>query len=153
MAKIEEKIFDIVKPTIQAMGYELVGIEYHASGKFSTLRIYVDIDRGINLDDCEKVSKQVSDLLDIDDPITGQYSLEVSSPGLERPLFTMEHYHRFLGHDVKIKLYRAIEGRRKFNGTIFSVSDANDMVELATELGNVEIDFKLIEKANLVPDF
>jgi ribosome maturation factor RimP len=91
--------------------------------------------------------------MDVEDPIAGQYSLEVSSPGIERPLFTLSHYQRFLGNDGRIRLIRAIEGRRKFNGSIGSISEVNEKIELVTELGPVTIDFNLIDKAHLVAHF
>ncbi|MBT3195112.1 MAG: ribosome maturation factor RimP [Candidatus Ruthia sp.] len=153
MAKIADKIQALINPVISDMGYELVGIEYVASGKHSTLRIYIDSDNGIGVDDCETVSRQVSAILDVEDPITNQYNLEVSSPGVERPLFHIGHYQRFLGHDIKLRLVRPINGQRKFVGAIGSVSETNNSVELVTELGPVMLDIELIEKANLVANF
>ena len=153
MAKIADKIQALINPVISDMGYELVGIEYVASGKHSTLRIYIDSDNGIGVDDCETVSRQVSAILDVEDPITNQYNLEVASPGVERPLFHIGHYQRFLGHDIKLRLVRPINGQRKFVGAIGSVSETNNSVELVTELGPVMLDIELIEKANLVANF
>ena len=153
MAKIADKIKALIDPVIIDMGYELVGIEYIASGKHSILRVYIDSDNGIGLDDCETVSRQISAIFDVEDPITDQYNLEVSSPGVERPLFHIGHYQRFLGHDVKLRLVRPIDGQRKFNGAIGSVSETDNSVELVTELGPVTLDIELIEKANLVAHF
>ncbi len=153
MAKISDKIETLIDPVIVDMGYELVGIEYVASGKHSTLRIYIDSENGIGVDDCETVSRQISAIFDVEDPITDQYNLEVSSPGIERPLFHIGHYQRFLGHNIKLRLVRPINGQRKFVGAIGSVSEANNSVELITELGPVMLDIELIEKANLVADF
>ncbi|HIM95276.1 MAG TPA: ribosome maturation factor RimP [Gammaproteobacteria bacterium] len=153
MAKISDKIETLIDPVIVDMGYELVGIEYVASGKHSTLRVYIDSENGISVDDCETVSRQISAIFDVEDPITGQYNLEVSSPGIERPLFHIGHYQRFLGHNIKLRLVIPINGQRKFVGAIGSVSEANNSVELITELGPVMLDIELIEKANLVADF
>ena len=153
MAKVADKIEALIDPVIVDMGYELVGIEYVASGKHSTLRIYIDSENGIGVDDCETVSRQISAIFDVEDPIASQYNLEVSSPGIERPLFHIGHYQRFLGHDIKLRLVRPINGQRKFVGEIGSVSEANNSVELVTELGPVMLDIELIEKANLVADF
>ncbi|TEU26954.1 MAG: ribosome maturation factor RimP [Gammaproteobacteria bacterium] len=153
MAKIADKIEALIDPVIVDMSYELVGIEYVASGKHSTLRIYIDSENGIGVDDCEAVSRQVSAILDVEDPITNQYNLEVSSPGIERPLFHIGHYQRFLGYDIKLRLVRPINGQRKFTGAIGSVSETNNSVELVTELGPVMLDIELIEKANLVANF
>ena len=153
MAKIADKIEELINPVIVDMGYELVGIDYIASGKHSTVRVYIDSDKGIGLDDCEVVSRQISAIFDVEDPVSGQYNLEVSSPGIERPLFHIGHYQRFLGHDVKLRLLRPMNGQRKFNGAIGSVSEVNNSVELVTELGPVTLDIDMIEKANLVADF
>ena len=114
MARITDKIEALINPVIVDMGYELVGIEYVASGKHSTLRIYIDSENGIGVDDCETVSRQISAIFDVEDPIASQYNLEVSSPGIERPLFHIGHYQRFLGHDIKLRLVRPINGQRKF---------------------------------------
>ncbi len=153
MAKITDKIIDLINPVIGDMGYELIGVEYVASGKHSILRIYIDIDNGIGIEDCEKVSRQLSAIFDVEDPISGQYNLEVSSPGVERPLFHIGHYQRFLGNDIKLRMVRPIDGQRKFSGAIGSVSEVNNTIELVTELGPVTLDIDMIEKANLVADF
>ena len=153
MAKIADKVVALISPVIEDMGYELLGVEYVASGKHSILRLYIDSEHGIGVDDCEAVSRQVSAIMDVEDPISGQYNLEVSSPGIERPLFTLAHYQRFLGNDISLRLFRPIDGRRKFTGSIGSVSEANETIELVTELGPVVIDFNLIDKAHLVAHF
>lgn len=153
MAKIADKVLSIINPSIQDLGYELLGIEYVSSGKHSILRLYIDSEDGIGVDDCEIVSRQVSAIMDVEDPISGQYNLEVSSPGIERPLFVVAHYMRFLGHDVRLRTYRPIEGRRNFTGAIGSVSEKSNSLELVTELGPVTLDLDLIEKANLVAHF
>ena len=153
MAKITDKIEVLIQSVIEDMGYELVGVEYVASGKHSILRVYIDSDQGIGLNDCETVSRQLSSIFDVEDPIMTQYNLEVSSPGVERPLFNIEHYQRFLGHDVKLRLLRSVNGQRKFNGTIGSVSEANNSIELMTDTSSYKLDIELIEKANLVVHF
>ena len=153
MAKIADKVLSIINPSIKDLGYELLGIEYIPSGKHSILRLYIDSEDGIGVDDCEIVSRQVSAIMDVEDPITGQYNLEVSSPGIERPLFVVAHYMRFLGHDVRLRTFRPIEGRRNFTGAIGSVSEKSNSLELVTELGPVTLDLDLIEKANLVAHF
>jgi len=104
MAKITEKITNLIDPVVKDMGYELVGVEYVASGKHSILRIFIDTEHGIGIEDCEKVSHQLSAVFDVEDPIAGQYNLEVSSPGIERPLFHIGHYQRFLGNDISLRL-------------------------------------------------
>ena len=97
MAKIADKVLSILNPSVHALGYELLGVEYVPSGKHSVLRLYIDSEKGIGVDDCEVVSRQVSAIMDVEDPISGQYNLEVSSPGIERPLFSVSHYMRFWG--------------------------------------------------------
>jgi len=149
MVKVADKVVALINPVIKDMGYELLGVEYVTSGKHSILRLFIDSEQGIGVNDCEMVSRQVSAIMDVEDPITGQYSLEVSSPGIERPLFTLAHYQRFLGHDISLRLFRSIEGRRKFSGCIGSVSEVDETIELVTELGPVTIDLNLIDKANL----
>ena len=153
MAKIADKLFSIINPNINDLGYELLGVEYVSSGKHSVLRLYIDSEKGIGVNDCEKVSRQVSAIMDVEDPISGQYNLEVSSPGIERPLFKVAHYQRFLGHDVRLRTYRPLDGRRNFTGAIGSVSETSNTFELVTELGLVTFDIDLIEKANLVAHF
>ena len=141
---------ELIEPAVIALGYELVGIEYVPQGAYSMLRIYIDADDGINLDDCTKVSHQVSGLLDVEDIISGQYNLEVSSPGLDRPLFTLEHFRRFVGQDAKIRLSMPLEGQRRFKGRITSVSD--EAVLLNVEENEVVLPIDLIEKANLIAE-
>ena len=153
LAKIADKVLSILNPSVTDLGYELLGVEYVPSGKHSVLRLYIDSESGIGVDDCEVVSRQVSAIMDVEDPISGQYNLEVSSPGIERPLFSVSHYMRFLGHDVRLRTYRPIEGRRKFTGAIGSVSEKSNTIELVTDLGPVTLDIDLIEKANLVAHF
>ena len=153
MVKIADKVFSIINPIVIDMGYELLGIEYVGSGKHSVLRLYIDCEKGVGVNDCETVSRQVSSIMDVEDPISGQYNLEVSSPGIERPLFVIEHYQRFLGYDVCLRTYRPIDGRRNFTGCIGSVGEVSNTIELVTEIGPVTLDVDLIEKANLVAHF
>ena len=153
MAKIVDKVFSIINPIVIDMGYELLGIEYVASGRYSILRLYIDCEEGIGVNDRETVSRQVSSIMDVEDPIIGQYNLEVSSPGIERPLFVIAHYQRFLGNDICLRTYRPIDGRRNFTGCIGSVGETTNTIELVTELGPVTLDIDLIEKANLVAHF
>ena len=153
MAKIADKVFSIINPIVIDMGYELLGIEYVGSGKYSVLRLYIDCEEGVGVNDCETVSRQVSSIMDVEDPINGQYNLEVSSPGIERPLFVIAHYQRFLGYDVCLRTYRPIDGKRNFTGSIGSVGETNNTIELVTELGPVTVDIGLIEKANLIAHF
>ena len=110
----------MITAPVEALGFELVGIGF-IRGRTSTLRIYIDSEDGINVDDCADVSHQVSAVLDVEDPITVAYNLEVSSPGLDRPLFTAEHYARFVGAEVTLVLRMAVQNRRKWQGVIKAV--------------------------------
>lgn len=142
---------NIIAPSVALLGYEYLGAELVNEDNQRVLRVFIDSDAGINISDCEKVSKQVSAVLDVEDPIAGQYTLLVSSPGLDRPLFTPEHYQRFNGHPIKIKLSVPMDGRRNFKGLIKAVSE--EKVTLELEDGQVDLPFAGIEKANLIPEF
>lgn len=141
----------IIEPAVTAMGYELVGVEYLAQGRHSLLRIYIDSEHGITLDDCAEVSHQVSAVLDVEDVIKGVYNLEVSSPGMNRPLFTAEHFVRFSGEQVEVKLRLPLNGRRKFKGTLQGVHDNHVVVEVDGEEYSLPI--ADIDKANLVAEW
>lgn len=152
MGKVSEQLYRLLEPVINGLGYELVGIEWSADNRqHKVLRIYIDVEDGISVDDCELVSGQISAVLDVEDPIPGAYLLEVSSPGLDRPLFNLEHFRRFVGQPVKVTLSRPLDGRRRFQGTIDTIED--ERIHLATDQGNVEIPLEQIEKARLVPDY
>lgn len=154
MGPIEKKLISLLTPTLTSMSYELVGIEYHAQGKHSLLRIYIDKPEGITLEDCQEVSHQASGLLDVEDLINGQYSLEVSSPGLERPLFTLEHFRKYVGQKVKLRLQVPLAGQRNYQGVIGEIDEADDSdIQLILE-GDTELRVRIeeIDKANLVAD-
>ncbi|QDP71752.1 ribosome maturation factor RimP [Legionella israelensis] len=144
---IKDKLKQLLEPVIEDSGYQLWGIEYLAQGKHSLLRIYIDKPEGVGIDDCERVSKQVSSLLDVEDPISGNYNLEVSSPGIPRPLFFTWQYKKYIGSDVQLKLIKPLKNKRKITGTIASVSD--DAVVLEIDQERHEILFSAIAKANL----
>ncbi|WP_454785006.1 ribosome maturation factor RimP [Legionella sp. WA2024007413] len=144
---IQDELEDLLAPTINDMGYELWGCEYLSQGKHSLLRIYIDKIDGIGIEDCEAVSHQVSALLDVEDPISGNYSLEVSSPGIPRPLFKNWQYQRYIGHEVQVKTFKPIEGKRKLLGTIVSVSENTLVIKINNE--DQELLFSNIVKASL----
>jgi ribosome maturation factor RimP len=151
MAQANKQLLDIIEPAVTALGYELVGVEYIAQGKHSVLRIYIDSEAGITVDDCAAVSHQVSAVLDVEDPISGVYTLEVSSPGLDRPLFTEAHYERYLGEQAEIRLRSPLDGRRKFKGRLLAVKDGQVEIEVDGESYTITLDN--IEKANLVHEW
>ena len=141
---------DLVEPIVSSMGYEFVGLEYLSQGKHSTLRIYIDKPEGIMVDDCSKVSSQLSAMLDVEDPIRGEYNLEVSSPGMDRPLFTAAQFEQFIGQKCTIRMKMPIDGQRKFTGLIKALVDG--AVELETETKTVSLVVDMVDKANLVPE-
>jgi ribosome maturation factor RimP len=142
------KINELIRPTVEALSLDLWGIELLQQGKAATLRIYIESDAGITIDDCEKVSRQVSALLDVEDPITGEYTLEVSSPGLDRPLFTVSQFAAFAGEVVNIKLRSPLDGRRKFKGSITAIDGNQICVNVDGE--EFTLDHDDVEKANVV---
>ncbi|WJW76512.1 ribosome maturation factor RimP [Thiohalobacter sp. IOR34] len=150
MRKEPYNLRELLEPAVNALGCELVGIEYLPSGKHSVLRIYIDREDGVTLDDCQQVSYQVSGLLDVEDPVPGQYTLEVSSPGLDRPLFREADFERFAGQPVKIRMALPIEGQRKFTGLLQGVRQGQVILE--TEDGSeIGLPLDQIEQARLVP--
>jgi len=151
MRQAPANVQKLIETAVVSLGYELVGAEFLAQGKHSLLRVYIDSENGITLDDCTRVSHQLSGLLDVEDVIQGHYNLEVSSPGMDRPLFTAEHFQRYAGQGVKLRLSLPIDGRRKFSGTLQGMRD--DMVILEVDGEEVQLRLDVIEKANLIPDF
>ncbi|MFZ5593106.1 MAG: ribosome maturation factor RimP [Pseudomonadota bacterium] len=143
----------LIEPVVTMLGYELVGIQHIPQGRHSLLRIYIDAPGGITLDDCERVSHQVSGTLDVEDPIPGQYTLEVSSPGADRLLFSAEHFARFSGKRAKIRLGAGtvVEGRRNFSGVLRGVRDGDVLIE--EEGKEWALPLEKIESARLVPEF
>ncbi|WP_435103957.1 ribosome maturation factor RimP [Arhodomonas sp. AD133] len=142
-----QRLIEMLEPVITAMGYELVGLEYHPSSKRGLLRIYIDAPDGIGVDDCARVSHQVSGVLDVEDPLPGEYNLEVSSPGLERPIFKASDYDRFAGEQVRVRVHGRLEGRRKFRGTLRGLRGDSVVIEEGDEEVLVPLD--AIERANL----
>ncbi|QXO17856.1 MULTISPECIES: ribosome maturation factor RimP [Vibrio] len=151
MTGLERQLTEMLEAPVVASGYELVGLEFVRAGQHSTLRIYIDHENGITVDDCAEVSRQVSAVLDVEDPISVVYNLEVSSPGLERPLFTAAHYEQFKGHEVSIVLKMAVGNRRKWKGEILGA----DGETINVKVDGQEEHFALsnIAKANLIPKF
>lgn len=146
--KVSTKIDELLRPAVEALGYDLWGCEYISQGRHSLLRVYIDSVSGIMVDDCEKASRQISAILDVEDPIKGAYSLEVSSPGLERPLYVLEHFQRYLGSKVKIRMRTPIEGQRSFNGVLQSADE--NFVRILVEQRELLLSTAEIEKANLL---
>ncbi|HKJ77454.1 MAG TPA: ribosome maturation factor RimP [Gammaproteobacteria bacterium] len=151
MAQAGERLHGLIGPAVEALGYELVGVEYLPQGRHSLLRVYIDSDEGIDVEDCERASHQVSGVLDVEDPIKGQYTLEVSSPGIERPLFTAAHFERFKGERAQVRLGTALDGRRRFTGMLRGV-DGNDVL-IEVDGDEYRLPLEQIEKAHLAPEW
>lgn len=150
MAKRDD-LTELMKPVVESLGFEFWGLEYHTSSKNTLLRIFIDSENGINVDDCAAVSHQVSGVMDVEDPISQEYTLEVSSPGVDRLLFTGEQVDRYRGHEAEIRLQFPFDGRRKFVGIL------NGMVEgdVALVVGEEEylLPFEQIDRARLIAKF
>ncbi|WP_146909228.1 ribosome maturation factor RimP [Arenimonas daejeonensis] len=145
------EISELLAPTVAALGLELLGVEFAPTGNSAMLRLYIDAPgRLVGIEDCEAVSREVSAQLDVADPIASEYTLEVSSPGIDRPLFTAEQFGRFIGEQAKLTLRLAQDGRRRFIARITGVE--GDEVLLAHEAGDMRVAHDNIEKARLVPD-
>lgn len=149
MTSLEQKLTEMIIVPVKALGYELLGVEL-SIGRVSTLRIYIDNEAGITVDDCVEVSHQVSAVLDVEDPISMAYNLEISSPGLERPLFTAEHYQRFIDNEVQLILRQSTGRKRKWRGIIKNADQK--MVSLMVEDKILDFALNNIQKAHLVAD-
>lgn len=156
------QISDLLAPTVASLGLELLGVEYLPSPGGAIVRLYIDIPeaetsregeapRSVGIDECEAVSREVSAQLDVEDPISGNYTLEVSSPGIDRPLFTAAHFRRFLGASAKVVLRLPQDGRRRLQARISGIEDDAVVFDLDGAAFTVAIDN--IEKARLVPDW
>lgn len=141
----------LIAPLVVGLGYELVGIEHLPQGRRSLLRVYIDHANGITVEDCAKVSHQLSGVLEVEQPLTGDYQLEVSSPGLDRPLFIPEHFSRFSGRQAKIWLVMPVGGRRRFQGVLAGVDGDDIVVTVDDQL--VRLTWSNIQRAKLVPEF
>ena len=146
---MSDQLNELIQPVVEAMGCELWGIERLSMGRYSTVKVYIDSKAGVDIEDCAKVSRQVSSLLDVEDPVNGEYSLEVSSPGLNRRLFKLDHYAAFIGSEVRIRLKRPYEGRRKYSGQLRGLE--GDEIILGHQEEEILIPFEEIERANVVP--
>lgn len=151
MSQLERKLTELLDPAVEAAGFELLGLEFVRAGKHSTLRVYIDSEKGIEVDDCAEVSYQVSAVLDVEDPISTEYNLEVSSPGMDRPLFKPAHYMQIIGEVISVKLQMPQDGRRNFKGILMQCTDNNFIIKVDND--SFELAFDNVLKANLVPEF
>lgn len=139
----------LFEPVVESMGYELVGIEFHSSEHHGVMRVFIDHENGITVDDCARVSRQISAVIDVEDPIEMAFDLEVSSPGINRPLFKLSDFEKFTGKTAKIKLGVALNGRKNFSGVLQGIDD-NQQVIIDVDNEIYELPYPDIAKANLV---
>jgi ribosome maturation factor RimP len=150
MATRTEVLQNIIEPVVKALGLQLWGIEYLGQGRHTLLRVYIDKEGGINVEDCAEASRHISSILDVEDPISSEYTLEVSSPGLDRFLFTLEQFQAYIDEVIKVRLSEGFAGRRNFSGKLRTV--ANEEIVLIVGEEEFTIPYELIEKANIVSD-
>lgn len=146
-----KQLTSLLEPSVSALGFELWGLEFISQGKDSILRVYIEHEDGISVDNCATVSHQISGVLDVEDPVSGHYTLEVSSPGMDRPLFTAEQFVQYRGSVVQIKLRSPFDGRRKFTGLLNGVE--GDEVLVIVDQEEYMLPIELIDRANVVPQF
>ena len=151
MKQAPEHLLALIEPVVEGLGYDCVGVEYNPHPKHGLLRIYIDHENGNLVDDCTKVSHQVSGVLDVEDPIIDNYHLEVSSPGEDRPFFKVRQFSQFLGSTVMVHLFAAVGGRHKITGKIVHVE--NDVITLEENEQSFDIPFAAMSKARLVPNY
>jgi ribosome maturation factor RimP len=150
---LRERLIALLEPVIADLGYELLLLEFNPHKGSATLRLFIDAPDGIDVDDCARVSREVAATLDVEDPIPQSYQLEVSSPGLDRPLVKPEHFRRFRGEEVRIETLAPLAGsnRRRFRGKLLDANEHEVMLQMPD--GPVTLPLADIEKARLVPDF
>jgi ribosome maturation factor RimP len=155
LAAKDQQIQDLMRPSVEALGFDFWGLEYLSQGRHTTLRLYIDrkdgIDGkdGITVDDCAAVSRQVSSVLDVEDPVRGEYTLEVSSPGVERLLFQLEQYRAYIGEWIEIRLRAPFEGRRKYKGTLKGIEQEDVVVQAGDD--EFLLPYSMIDKAQVKP--
>ena len=146
-----DQLTEMIQPVVEGLGCELWGIEKQSSGSNSTLKVYIDAERGVDIEDCARISRQVSSLLDVEEPLLGEYTLEVSSPGMDRKLFRLDQFEAFEGATVRIQLKKAFDGRLKYSGLLRGVD--GDEIILLIDDAEILFPIEVIEKANVVPKF
>lgn len=144
-----DQLKELLRPAIEALGCELWGLEYFTQVNSSRLVIYIEREGGVGIEHCEQVSRQVSAIMDVEDPISGEYRLEVSSPGWDRPLYTLEQFERFTGEHVKVRLKVPLDGRRNFSGLLRGIE--GDEVVVQVDGDEFLLPVETIDKANVVP--
>lgn len=148
--EITARLRHMLEPAVVLHGCELVAVEYVPQGNNQILRVYIDKQDGVTVDDCERVSHQISGVLDVEDPIAGHYLLEVSSPGLDRPLGGARDFERFRGREIKLRLYAPLNGQRNFKGLLLGMN--GEMVRLEVDGREIALPLRAVDRARLVPD-
>lgn len=151
MATLEQKLQELLQGSVEDLGCDLWGIECQRVGRYLTVRLFIDKEGGVTVEDCADVSRQVSAVLDVEDPIADKYNLEVSSPGLDRPLFTLAQYIRYVGQEIVVHLRIPVADRRKWQGELAKIE--NDMITLIVDKQEQVLAFGNIQKANVVAKF
>jgi len=146
VSRVASTLSDQLSSIVEAMGYEFVGAQL----KGGVLQLFIDKEKGLGIEDCSRVSRQVSAMLDVEDPIQGRYILEVSSPGIDRPLFKLAHYVMQLGKRIKIHMQAPIHNRRKFVGELLRIED--NSIHLLVDNEEMVLPFSEIERANVIAD-
>jgi ribosome maturation factor RimP len=149
MSGKESRLSELLEPTIESLGFELWGLELISPNRRPTLRIYIDGEAGVTVDNCATVSRHVSSVLDVEDPIQGEYTLEVSSPGVDRLLFKPEQYGPYIGEPIEIRLRIPFEGRRKFRGWLIGLEEEDVVVRVDNH--EYLLPMKQIDKARVEP--
>jgi ribosome maturation factor RimP len=147
---LRDQLIKLLQPVVVNLGYELWELEYAARSGGGLLRLYIDSASGITLEDCERVSRAISEALDVNDPIEGHYNLEVSSPGLDRVLRTAAHFGRFVGERVRAETSTPVNGRKRFVGRLVEVTDGQ--ISLEVDGSTVKLPIDGIHKARLAPE-
>jgi len=148
---LREDLEELIGPVVAALGYELWELEYAPRAGNALLRIFIDAQAGVTLEDCERASRAVSEALDGADPIPGHYTLEVSSPGLDRVLRTQAHFARYVGERIRVQLKQPLDGRRRFVGRLSGIED--EVLEVDLEDGRVRLPIDAIQRARLEPQY
>ncbi|MBK8162359.1 MAG: ribosome maturation factor RimP [Gammaproteobacteria bacterium] len=148
--EITARLRQLLEPAVALHGCELVAVEYVPQGNNQTLRVYIDKQDGVTVHDCERVSHQISGVLDVEDPIAGHYMLEVSSPGLDRPLSAPRDFERFRGSEIRLRLHAPLNGQRNFKGLLMGLR--GEQVVLEVDGREIELPLRDVDRARLVPD-
>ena len=146
---LRDRLIGLLEPLVEQLGFELVDVEANAGRGSGLLRLYIDSPAGVTVDDCERVSREVSALLDVEDPMPGAFTLEVSSPGFDRVLRKPAHYARFRGERVRVELAEARDGRRRYTGLLVAVGEDGQELEVDGDI--VAMNFAAIDRARLAP--